>query len=84
MGLLEKINQKQQIKISSNYNTVLDDIYNLVKKQGCVKINFIADEFNLPIKQIEEWALIMEKNNLMNIHYPIVGKPELRNINFKK
>ncbi len=58
--------------------TSLDTLYNLVSKKGTVRITDAAKTMHVNVVQIEEWARVLEVHNLVEIHYPAVGKPVLK------
>ena len=58
--------------------TPIDDLFELVMKDGRVKITDAAKKFGVFEARIEEWAKILEDHGLIEIHYSAMGKPELR------
>ncbi len=58
--------------------TPIDDLFELVMKEGKVKIPDAARKFGVFEAQIEEWSKILESHGLIDIHYSAMGKPELR------
>ena len=59
------------------YETELDLVYKMVDKYGKIKMDEIAKKFKVDIKKIEEWAQILEENELIKIIYPAIGSPIL-------
>ncbi len=59
-------------------STPLDRLYELVMKNGKIKVSDAAKKFSVSEKQIDEWAQILESRGLIVVHYPVVGRPELR------
>lgn len=57
--------------------TDIDELYELVKKNGIVKIEAAAKKFNVKREQIEEWGRILEEHHLAILHYPPFGDPVL-------
>jgi hypothetical protein len=55
--------------------TEVDQLYELVKKNGMVKIKAVAKRFNVKREQIEEWGRILEEHDLAILHYPPFGDP---------
>ena len=37
----------------------------------------IAQVFEIDITVVEEWSRILEENEIIKIHYPAIGDPEL-------
>lgn len=59
--------------------TSIDRLYQLVQKQGRVKIDEeLAKQLGVSKAQIESWSLILEEHNLVDLHYPAIGEPEIR------
>ena len=61
-----------------DYETDFDKLYNYVKDNGTIKLKDIAKMFNLTEKQAEEWAQILSHEDLLKLHYPPFGEPELQ------
>ena len=66
------------------FETDFDKLYNLVQKKGKVKMSGVAKTFKIKRKKAEEWARILEDHNLLKVHYPPIGEPELIKIVDKK
>ncbi len=64
--------------------TPIDELFELVLKKGKIRISEAARIFGVHELQIEEWAKILEEHGLIEIHYPAVGKPELRKKNYSE
>ena len=60
------------------YKTDMDRLYELVQKKKSVRLNEVMKTFSIDKKKSEEWAAILEDNNLVTIHYPAFGEQELR------
>jgi hypothetical protein len=58
--------------------TPLDELLELVMKRGTVKISEAAKAFRVKESQLEEWARLLEEHELIEIHYPTIGKPILK------
>ena len=67
-----------RINLEDEVSTPLDRLYRIVLERKKIKISEAAKKFNISEKQVEEWAHILETRGLVEIHYPIVGKAELR------
>ena len=75
-----KKKQKTQ-KISQNkktYTTEFDRLYDLVKINKTIKISAISKIFKIRKKEAEDWARILEEHELIDLHYPLLGEPELK------
>src|SRR3989344_2062911 len=60
------------------YQTDLDRLYELVQQKQSVKLGEVMKMFSIDRKKSEEWAAILEDSDLISIHYPAFGDPELR------
>lgn len=64
--------------VDEETKTPIDGLFEIVVKEGAVKIQDAARKFGVTEAQLEEWAKILESHGLIEIHYPPIGKPELR------
>jgi hypothetical protein len=55
--------------------TEVDQLYELIKKNGIVKVKAVAKRFKVKREQIEEWGRILEEHDLAILHYPPFGDP---------
>lgn len=84
---IQKILPKEQ-KISSmkhyialkhgKYETDIDSLYRIIEKFKKVKISEVKKVFNISSEKAEEWAKILEEHNLVELHYPAFGEPEIK------
>ncbi len=59
--------------------TSIDKLFELVKKYNRLKISdSLARRLNVSRTQIEEWCIILEDHDLIELHYPTIGEPEAR------
>ncbi len=65
-------------KPSSGITTEIDDMLQLVSEKKKVKVNVLAKRFSVSEERIQEWAGILEDQGLVRMHYPAIGKPEVR------
>jgi len=72
---------KLHIKSTSKYETDLDRLLEMVEKYNVVALSEAAAIFKVDVQKIEEWARILESHNLLRVHYPAFGEPELRKVN---
>lgn len=75
--------QPRKIELG-RYETYLDALHRMVEKRGKVKLSVMAEYFRVDRKKIEEWAAILEEHDLLKLHYPAVGEPELIKIDTKE
>ena len=80
---LAKIKRKEMprkaIKEGEKVKTPIDRLYSLVKKYKRIKIDDrLAHTLGVNKTQIEEWAVILEEHDLIELHYPTIGEPEIR------
>lgn len=64
--------------VSEEAKTPIDELFEFIMRQGTVKVQDASRKFAVTEGQIEEWAKILEGHGLIDIHYPPIGKPELR------
>jgi hypothetical protein len=70
---------KREIKEGEKVKTTIDRLYSLVKKYKRIKIDDkLAHTLGVDKTQIEEWAVILEEHDLLELHYPTIGEPEIR------
>jgi flagellar biogenesis protein FliO len=55
--------------------TDIDELYEMVKKKGLLKVKSAAKKFRVKREQIEEWGRILEEHDLAILHYPPFGDP---------
>jgi hypothetical protein len=79
MGLFERLKKKQHEKEVPSYviETELDKLYNLVSRVGSVSLGEASSQLNIPLKRVEQWAHLMEKEGLLSLEYPAVGQPRI-------
>jgi hypothetical protein len=54
--------------------TKIDELYNLISKNGKISTSEAAAKLNVKIEEVENWAQILSEHNLIEIEYPAVGK----------
>lgn len=64
--------------------TEIDKLMDSIEKRKSVSIGELSKELNVTVEQIENWAKILEENNLIEIEYPIIGLPKLRKKEWKE
>src|SRR3989344_5521163 len=57
--------------------TDLDKLVNFVNQVEVIKLSTAAKLFNISLKKAEEWAKILDGHDLVRLHYPGIGEPEL-------
>ncbi len=61
--------------------TSIDKLYELVQKYKTLKVDDrLARALKVNKTQIEEWAMILEEHNLLELHYPTIGEPIIKYI----
>lgn len=69
---------KEAVKgATSQYETELDRLYAILIEKGRLTITEIAEGFGISKKEAEEWSKILKEQDLVDIHYPAVGDPEV-------
>ncbi len=64
--------------VGDETKTPIDEMFELVMKQNSLRVADAARKFGVTEAQIEEWAKILEGHGLVEMHYPPIGKPEIR------
>lgn len=65
-------------KPASGITTEIDDMLQMVSERKKVKVDQIAKSLKVSEDRIQEWAKILEERGLVRIHYPAIGKTEIR------
>ena len=98
MGLLDKVKeqkkkgnqqekesvQKQDAVKEKSYLTGVDQLYYLLEDRNKISFNDAADKLDISIDDVEEWANVLAKENLVEIKYPALRSPEIINKSDKK
>jgi len=58
--------------------TKIDQLIDIVEKNGSIPIPVLSRELKVPSEQIERWARILEEHGIIEIEYPAIGPPKLR------
>lgn len=70
--------KEAMIKFSvGSYETDLDKLYKILAEKQKLSISEVAKAFNISKSEAEEWGKIMRDHDLITMHYPTVGEPEL-------
>jgi hypothetical protein len=71
--------QREEAASGKPIQTPIDRLYSLVKKYQKLRIDDkLAHALGVSRTQIEEWAVILEEHDLIELHYPTIGEPEIR------
>ena len=57
--------------------TDIDSMYEILKEKKRLKLKTLAKYFKVEEKTILEWARVLEEANLLTVHYPTVGDPQI-------
>ena len=63
---------------SGGGKTAVDQILRYVEKKGSATSSELARLFSLPLSEVEEYAISLEKHGLLMLEYDILGKMKLR------
>jgi len=80
-GKMEKkglSSQKNAPRDKNQIETHVDNIYYDVLNKKKVHLKDVADKFKVHKKKAEEWASVLDEQDLIDLHYPAVGHAELR------
>lgn len=91
MGLLEKgerfirkrgrvtaVQKEPPTQSVEEVRTDVDLIYGAVLEKQRLTLKNIAETFKISLNKVEEWAKILDKMGLLELHYPVAGEAELR------
>ncbi|MFH1722034.1 MAG: DUF2226 domain-containing protein [Candidatus Altiarchaeota archaeon] len=82
--VIKKPEEEPKIKVKSfeageKVETSIDRLYELVQKYKTLKVDDrLARALRVSKTQIEEWAMILEEHNLLELHYPTIGEPVIK------
>jgi hypothetical protein len=57
--------------------TEIDRLYKLVKERGSIKVSEAAKNIGVSEDTVRKWGEVLEEHKLIELHYPIAGKPSL-------
>ena len=66
--------QKTRPSIS---RTDIDSMYDIVKEKKRLKVRTLAKYFKVDDNTILEWARVLEEENLITVHSPTIGDPQI-------
>ncbi len=83
MGLIRKDKKKKKITQPAKkakrpvvvYETKIDDILKYINQNEKIKLDDLSVEVDLPVEEVETWLKILEKQGLIHLNYPMMGKP---------
>jgi hypothetical protein len=59
-------------------STSMDQLVELLKDRGAVKVSQAAEELDVDKGHIESWAKMLEKANAIELHYSVIGGAVLK------
>lgn len=69
----------KEVKGEGKVKTSIDKFYELIQQHKTLKINdALATKLNVRRTQLENWAIILEEHDLVELHYPAIGEPEIK------
>lgn len=77
-SIAKLLTSEEKKKYLAILETDVDKILNTIKEKGKITFDEIARLFKVDLNTIEEWAKILEDHGLVEVVYPPVGSPELR------
>lgn len=57
--------------------TGADKLYEMVKQKGSVRLSEAAKELGVSEETVIKWGEILEEHRMIELHYPMAGKPRL-------
>ena len=67
------------VKLGSG-DTVLDLILHFVQKKGVTTAEEVSAKFKIPVNEIEEYAMSLDKHGLLKAEYNFLGKMKLKKL----
>lgn len=61
-------------------DTTIDEVLRFVQAKGTVSAEEVAGKFSIPVANIEEYALSLEKNGLLKIEYTLLGRMRIKRV----
>jgi len=77
-SIAKLMSSEEKKKYLAIMETDVDKIFNVIREKGKITFDEIAKMFKVNLNTIEEWAKILEDHGLVEVVYPPVGSPELR------
>lgn len=71
--------QMQQADANSSM-TMIDHVLHFVQEKGKTNSDEVAKKFNIPVSEVEEYALCLQKNHLLKMDYDMFGKTKLMRV----
>ncbi len=71
-------NQANSEPIEEHYETQLDEIQRTVDSEESIPFSIISQKLSIPLPLLENWAKILDKSDILELYYPVVGEPLLR------
>ncbi len=76
---IKNIKEEKPLILSTGVTeTAFDKLVDYVNEKETVKISQIAKIFKISAKEAEDWGKILQNHNLLHVHYPTFGEPELK------
>ncbi|MBU0762215.1 MAG: hypothetical protein KKD39_04265, partial [Candidatus Altiarchaeota archaeon] len=67
----------KKVQEGKKVETTIDRFYQTIKKEEHLKINdLLSKKLKIDRTKLEQWSLILEEHNLVELHYPAIGEPE--------
>ena len=63
---------------ASRITTEIDDMLRLVLEKKSIRIDALAKRLSVKEDRVQEWARLLEERGLVNVHYHVLGRPEVR------
>lgn len=77
--LLRMLKKRPPLRVvPAKIETDIDDVLKIVERKGAISIDEVKKRLMLSEDKIDEWGKILEKHELLELHYPTFGKPKLR------
>jgi hypothetical protein len=64
--------------------TNIDRLYDLIKLKNIIRVRTASKALGISYDMVEEWARVLEDNDMVKLHYPTFGEPVIILRKFKK
>jgi len=68
--------------VSQDFESVVellvDQVYQEVVQKKVASLEYLSSKFKVDLHQLEQWAVMLDSEGLLELRFPLNGKPELR------
>lgn len=67
-----------QVSGDVSVKTDIDKFLEVLEKKKVVGLKDVSEQIGVEVKQVEEWAKILEENGMIELEFPFFGRPRIR------